>query len=136
MGKLVKKALGAGLATGLLFPAFGNAAEAEPTPRVHVTRSTETGADLNIKTIRGDIGRMCLTFKFQEDPVDPGEEVHVDGFGGFVNVGSQPQYERTLCLVDELHDLTAYEDGRERTSMTVQNGTALLDSVGIEIQPA
>jgi hypothetical protein len=56
------------------------------------------------------VTQVCLNFTFDEaNPLDPGEELDIAGYGGFLNVGSEPQFSRTLCLQENLED---FQDGK------------------------
>lgn len=60
------------------------------------------------------VTQLCLNFTFDEaDPLDPGDELDLQlgllGGVGFVNLGTEPQFSRTLCLQENLED---FQDGK------------------------
>jgi hypothetical protein len=60
------------------------------------------------------VTQVCLNFTFDEaNPLDPGEELDVasDDSGalfGMVKVGTEPQFSRTICTLDNLNN---FQDG-------------------------
>jgi hypothetical protein len=73
------------------------------------------------------VTQVCLNFTFDEaNPLDPGEELDIVGYGGFLNVGSEPQFSRTLCLEQNLED---FQDGKATLDFYAGIGSVTLSGL-------
>jgi hypothetical protein len=104
-------------------PSSGN----DITARVNLGRSF-TKAGLNVALV-------CLTFVFTEsDPLSPGEELQVYGYGGFSNIGGSDTFTRKLCLSDygDLNLLEEFQDGKATLHFLASTGSFELASVSVD----
>lgn len=77
--------------------------------------------------------RLCVTFHFEGDLLDPGDVVSIDLIGGVgVNPGAPSQTIRTLCTIDP-PALAVWQDGKERAGVYADVGTSVTIS-GLEFE--
>jgi hypothetical protein len=110
----------------LVLPATGKAATASAP--VNLSRTTISVGEpaigrVNVHMKFASVASVCFAFTFSGDLLDPGEELDItplralpSGTGpGFINDGTTPQAERTLCLSSTYQpDLVAlFTDGKE-----------------------
>jgi hypothetical protein len=111
-------------------------------PNVPVQLSGEQVLRIKAKfdTRFASIESLCLTFMFEGDLLDPGEELTYRLAGattsfGFVNVGISPEAERTSCLVAGFHDaeLALFLDGKNTVYVMADTGSVTVASVTMNL---
>jgi hypothetical protein len=98
-----------------------------PSPGNDIVAKVKLGQDFTKAGLQ--VTQVCLNFTFDEaDPLDPGEELDLTGGTGFQNIGTEPQFSRTLCLQENLED---FQDGKATLDIYAGIGSFKLADVTV-----
>jgi hypothetical protein len=132
----------------LVVPASATAATATASVKLSQTFVGVGDAALgkvNVHTKFSSVDRVCFTFTFEGDLLDPGETLLISPLNavssvsgpGFSNRGTSSEAERTLCLEAAFQpDLVSlFADGKEhKLEITMQTGSVRIASLDVTVE--
>ena len=134
---------------GLTSVGFAYAADGSPEPSTKVKEpyaavGSPGVARFKSKTEFASIDMLCLHLYFDaSDPLDPGESLifspasllPVINGPGFMNIGSEPQYSRTLCNLSYEGDIfiPPFLDGKETFLLVAETGSVRISRIDVEV---
>jgi hypothetical protein len=119
-----------GYANAADFVEITNTVKLKPKPPVSVTVSTPVEAEVNVHQKFSSIGSICFRFAFQDDLLDPGDDLEMD-IGGFFNPTGEPQSARVFCPNPD--QFSKFLDGKIDLTVITQTGSVTISSLSVTI---
>lgn len=117
---------------------FSIEATLSPPAPVAVSVGVPVSATVNFGISFSSIEQVCFDFHFQDDLLDPGEELFfgpfIRGSGfGFVNVSPNPMSDRTSCITSAHAETSLFLDGQQDFGVVMNVGSVILGSLTVRI---
>jgi CSLREA domain-containing protein len=110
------------------------AAEAtlDPSVPAPVSPGNPASASVSFGNTFSAVPRVCFTFHFIGDLLDPGDFLFMPEHGGFQNPGTTPQQDRTICSATA-SSTDRYLDGTDAFTITMEQGSVTVGALTVTV---